>query len=189
MLRALGEALGALPDASLDSSALGQIAHVFAVANAPCQIAAAAAPAERRGSVARQLLNPSCSEESWIRLATVFGVADAPAKKDDDDDDDGPDFNGLSVLHDDDGQPDSPEGYAVKSDEIRVDFNRLSQALDSFRHPDAMGGVARSGKILSGVLLLVGLLCFAKGKLRRNSLDTDPMACVFDQSGRGARAE
>jgi hypothetical protein len=151
VLRALGVALANLP---ADSVAIENIGPAFRIARAPCQIVLRA-PAWVRFAKT-ELLNPFCSEDSWVGLAAALGKTNHPPEKEKAD----LDFDGMGALKDDDD--DEGKSKPVEAEPLRVNFNALSQALADVRPKDAFG----SWEIAAGLLLFSGLLCLAISRSR-----------------------
>jgi hypothetical protein len=162
-LRGYGEILGYLPKRSLTDRDMAALGRLFTIPNAPCQVAALAKH-ESPSRLVPQILNPLCGENSW---ALVVGAFDNEVKrgivhkneKYDDDDEAIADFKTLVVADDDD----ESSAESVKDSEgpgIEIDFNKLSDALDSLRPREPIrlasfaARTASLGFVLAGVLLL-----------------------------------
>jgi len=158
LLRSLGNILGNLP---ADSVATAQIGHAFRIARAPCEIAVRVPAGERLRAVANEILNPFCSEDSWMSLAStlgqithqpiVRGTKTVEASE--------PDFDGMGLLKDDDDEGNSKPGEIEDVEPVSLDFNLLSRVLDGFR-PKAAWSWAEGGELLSALLFFVGLMSF-----------------------------
>ena len=159
LLRSFGTILGHLP---ADSLATAQISHAFRIARAPCEIVLRVPVGERLRAVANQILNPFCSEDSWISLASSLGqMTHQPILR-------GTrqtskaselDFDGMGALKDDDDEGKSKLG-AIEAEPISVDFNLLSRVLADLRPKDAFWSWQTGIDFLSGFLVFSGLICF-----------------------------
>jgi hypothetical protein len=79
------------------------------------------------------------------------------------------DFDGMGVLKDDDDESKSKPGEIAQVEPINLDFNLLSRVLADIR-PKETFGYPQIGLALSGMLVLIGLICFAfsyRSSLRR----------------------
>lgn len=117
-------------------------------------------------AVARQLLNPLCSEENWLRLAVALAdltgepVARAAAS------DGERSLEELAGVDDDDGAAASAGG------EIEVDFNKLSDVLRGLRPPSEEAGTRPPA--LSIALLLAGAALLIASRYGRGSGTAPP---------------
>ncbi len=173
-LRAYGEILSLMPEGSLKETDLAQVGRLFAIPNAPCQVATLARDAGPAQAVP-QILNPLCSETSWALVVAAFdgkvkrGIVHQGKKGDYDDDEATADFKHLVVADDDD----ESSADAVKDSEgpgIVIDFNKLSDALDGLRPPEPILWLSLLGRIVSLALVLAGGVLLYLGK--RNTGET-----------------
>jgi hypothetical protein len=161
LLRPYGEVLAAMPEGSFTADEIGNLAPLFLIPNAPCQIAALARGGAVLPLLVRQISNPWCSEEGWdktvaafdglVRRGIVHRAAAPPVAALDDD------FVQL-VEDDDDGEEASAALTAIADSNVfQVDFNKLSDALDASRQFEGVShGLAAVGGIL---LCLAGAIC------------------------------
>jgi hypothetical protein len=110
-------------------------------------------------AVAQKLLNPLCSEESWLRLALALGnLTGEPVAKVSASDVE-PSLEELAGVDDDDG------AAASASDPIEVDFNKLSDVLRGLRPPREEAGnrppALSVALLLAGAMLLIARLFIA----------------------------
>ena len=168
LLRAYGEALGLLPEGSLTDAQLGEIQGLFAIPDAPCEVATRVKAGDPSHFV-RQILNPLCSEDSWTQVVVAFDTAmkesivhqgsAAPQISSD------ADFTQLVVADDDD----SAGTAAAGDNRIEIDFNKLSDALDRLRPAEAGSASRATVEALSGAFLLAGVTLMWISARRRRS--------------------
>jgi hypothetical protein len=160
LLRTFGNVLGNLPANSVDTAKIGQ---ALRIARAPCQIALRTQQAQRLPIVATQLLNPFCSEDSWISLASALGemtrqpIVRGTAQRERAE----LDFDGMGALKDDDDdEGKSKPGEPTEVEPISVDFNLLSRVLAGFRPKDPLLSWRIIVPSLSCLLVFSSLICF-----------------------------
>jgi hypothetical protein len=156
LLRSFGNALGNLP---ADSLRTAQIGGAFRIARAPCEIALHVPAGERLRAVSNEILNPFCSEDSWIGLASSLGkMTDQPivrgtAQRESSE----PDFDGMGALKDDDDDEGKSKPGEIEVEPLSVDFDLLSRVLDGTRPRAAMLWWSSGIKVLSALLVFFGL--------------------------------
>lgn len=128
-LRVLGQALADLPVTATGKN----ISPIFEIPDAPCQASHSAI----------QLLNPLCSESSWMALAAETIHAKRPAVSDDLP----PDFTQLAP--DDDDVATGPS-----EDAPSLDFRQISGAIDPYRPARQTRGETKPW-LWSGIALLI----------------------------------
>lgn len=101
---------------------------------APCEIVLRVPAGQRLRAVPNEVLNPFCSEDSWISLASSLGQmtnepivrrTKAPEASE-------LDFDGMGALKDDDDEGKS-KSAETEAEPIRVDSTPLSRVLDGLR--------------------------------------------------------
>jgi hypothetical protein len=163
LLRAYGDALGSLPVGALNAAQIESLDHVFAIPNAPCQIVTRVKGAENLGQLARQILNPLCSEDGWVqdvialdrltKQSIVHGTLGGVEAGSD------ADFAHLVVDDNDDEDKSSADAAAeAKGDGIEVDFNKLSQVIAGLRPKPHVSFLAIDPRVASFLLLPVGII-------------------------------
>ncbi|MGA3190324.1 MAG: hypothetical protein ABSF22_24730 [Bryobacteraceae bacterium] len=157
LLRSFGNALGALPADSLNTV---QIEHAFRIARAPCQIVLRVPSADHLHAVANEILNPFCSEDSWIGLAASLGkmtgqpIVRGTLQRETPE----LDFDGMGALKDDDDDEGKSKPGEAAAEPISVDFNLLSRVLDGIRPKDAFWSWQIGIDLLSAFLICIGLI-------------------------------
>lgn len=158
LMRAYGEVLGSLSQGSLSEAQLRGLQNLFAIPEAPCQVATRVKTGPRQ--LAPEILNPLCSEDSWVQVVSAFddavkgSIVRAGTQPTDSTD---ADFTQLVVADDDDEA--TPAAAPIADTRTEVDFNKLSDAMDAFR-PGKSGDTFRLAvEGFSSSLLVAGLIC------------------------------
>jgi hypothetical protein len=159
LARALGEALELLPAGSVPEVSLGRLDRLFRIPDSPCGIVARVKQNGDLSHLVQQILNPACSQASWVQVVGALDDATNQAILHRGGltavEEVGADFKQLVVADDDDDpSPDS----AAPAEPDRVDFNKLSQVLDGLRHKEPLDASALAAGAVSGVLVLVGMI-------------------------------
>jgi hypothetical protein len=164
LLRAYGKALGSLPVGSLSAAQVENLAPIFAIPNAPCQVATRVEGNENLGRLVRQILNPLCSEDGWMQNVVALDgltkqsiVHGTSANASDGDTD--PDFAHL-IVADDDDESSPAANSASQGNGIEVDFNKLSQVLAPLRPMMPIPLRDLVAPVASALLLLISAVLF-----------------------------
>ena len=161
LLRAYGEVLGLLPEGSLSRAQLTNLASLFSISNAPCQVATRISAGGDPAHLIPAILNPLCSEESWTKVVTAFdevtnqGIVsgEGPGIEDASD----ADFKNL-IVPDDDDESSADSAAAAAGSKMEIDFNKLSQALEPYRTRESIPPERLAAEVGSGLALLAGLI-------------------------------
>lgn len=157
--RIFGNVLGNLPADSVNTARIG---HAFTIPRVPCQIALRTPQADRLRVIANEVLNPFCSEDSWVSLASALGemthqpIVRGTAERQTAE----VDFDGMGALKDDDDDEGKSKPGEPGVEPISVDFNLLSRVMAGLRPADAFVSWRIGIALLSGSLILSGLTSF-----------------------------